>query len=658
MAPKRNPSWFTPETGAKARSQQTYEKLLEDNQRLQGENERLILENTRLKRQIADLLKIKLNIPEDKQKTINISPIVLRFIGATWDNITKFPQGRRYDGLHEFFALLSMMSPHYFNILNTNLLFPTYKTASTYRKQALANLGIHDDIFNGDIQNILNIMSRFLPNNFTGKGVIMVDAAYVTPYVKVNKNGRIDGVLNLKEIDPELAETFINDDNEFLEFIKLNYNSVIQAEFGMTFAPLNPEFKQFPIACIPSTSGKATQELREKIESIISLMPKNISIIGLGTDGDNTYSIYANIFIDKIIGNFERFLSLGAVGIIKIFAVLIHFSDPLHLTKRDRYRKSSLEEFLVSPYDSYETRSAEDLKTIGIAPYLLDNNKGRKMEDDLPKKLFTLQTIQKIIDDEDFYLLLSMLPSTLLLEALFRNSLSRQETIDYLLLGASIVLIYYLMQQYVIEHNLKIYRVQPNTYKKMRCFTDNWCKQYIFTAIGIASQIITEEAIDTGACSSHYQEHNFANVRRHNKKDDSHVNFQKSMKYILLEHELYKNMPIEEKVPESRSDSGKKIFDNTPVEERPIIYYLRQALYLWKNVQIVRKMPLLKLIDPKPRKMPFQELSGILGNFYEKNRRSISTKSTGMIKTAGLNNMIFWNADEQLNNLVNDDDSE
>lgn len=130
------------------------------------------------------------------------------------------------------------------------------------------------------------------------------------------------------------------------------------------------------------------------------------------------------------------------------------------------------------------------------------------------------------------------------------------------------------------------------------------------------------------------------------------------MKYILLEHELYKNMPIEEKVPESRSDSGKKIFDNTPVEERPIIYYLRQALYLWKNVQIVRKMPLLKLIDPKPRKMPFQELSGILGNFYEKNRRSISTKSTGMIKTAGLNNMIFWNADEQLNNLVNDDDSE
>lgn len=53
------------------------------------------------------------------------------------------------------------------------------------------------------------------------------------------------------------------------------------------------------------------------------------------------------------------------------------------------------------------------------------------------------------------------------------------------------------------------------------------------------------------------------------------MNFQKSMKYIILEYELSKNMHIEEKVPESRSDSGKNFFDNTPIEDRPIIYYLR-----------------------------------------------------------------------------------
>lgn len=658
MAPKRNPSWFTPQTGSQAKQKQTYDQLVKDNERLRKENERLILENAKLIKENEDLKKIKLNISKDNTNANNISPIVIKFISVTCDNIPKLPQGRRYEGLHDFFALLSMMSPHYFNILNTNLLFPTYKTASKYKKQALANLGIHDDIFNGDINNILNIMSRFLPNNFVGKGVIMVDAAYVTPYVKVNRNGKIEGVLNINEVDQTVAETFINNDDSFLDFIKLNYDSIIQAEFGITFAPLNPKLKQFPIACIPSTSGKATLELRAKIELIISQIPKNISIIGLGTDGDNTYDIYANNFIDKIIKCFGKFLSLNAVEIINKFSTIIHFSDPLHLTKRDRYRKSSRDEFLVSPNDSYEVRSAKCLIDIGIAPYLLDDNKGRKMEDDLPKKLFTLQTIKKIIDSEDFSLLLSMLPSTLLLEALHNKSLSRQETIDYLLLGASIILIFYLMQKHVIEHNLKIYRVQPTTYKKMRCFTDSWCKQYIFTTIGIASQIITEEAIDTGACSSHYQEHNFANVRRHNKKDDSHMNFQKSMKYILLEHELYKNMPIEENVPESRSDSGKKIIDNTPVEVRPIIYYLQQALYLWKNLEIVPRMKKLSLIDKDPREMSFQELMGILGNFNEKNRSSISTKSTGMIKTAGLNNMVFWNAEEQLADIVNDEESE
>lgn len=246
---------------------------------------------------------------------------------------------------------------------------------------------------------------------------------------------------HLQKFDPELAQTFISNDEEFLEFIKLNYNSVIRAEFGMTLTPLDPQYKQFPIACIPSTSGKATLELRTQIESIISQMPKNINIIGLGTDGDETYNIYSNTFIDKIIKDFKKFLTLNALEVVDTYKILLHFSDPFHLTKRDRYRKSSRPEFLVSPYDAYETRSANDLKEIGIPPYLLDDNKGRKMEDDIPKKLFSLQKIQKIIVSEDFHLLISMLPSTLMLEGLHRESLSRQETIDYLLFGASIVLI-------------------------------------------------------------------------------------------------------------------------------------------------------------------------------------------------------------------------
>ena len=57
--------------------------------------------------------------------------------------------------------------------------------------------------------------------------------------------------------------------------------------------------------------------------------------------------------------------------------------------------------------------------------------------------------------------------------------------------------------------------------------------------------------MDKGIFGSNCQENNFANEWSHNKKDDSKMNFQKSMKYTLLEHEYYKNILIDENVSDS-----------------------------------------------------------------------------------------------------------
>lgn len=96
--------------------------------------------------------------------------------------------------------------------------------------------------------------------------------------------------------------------------------------------------------------------------------------------------------------------------------------------------------------------------------YLFDDNKGRKMEDLLPLKLFNMQTILKIMETDDFHLLLSMLPTTLLLESLHRKELNISATIDYLLFGANIIMIYYIMQKHVIEDDLDIYTEIPSMY--------------------------------------------------------------------------------------------------------------------------------------------------------------------------------------------------
>ena len=127
--------------------------------------------------------------------------------------------------------------------------------------------------------------------------------------------------------------------------------------------------------------------------------------------------------------------------------------------------------------------------------------KHEKWKINYQKKLFKLQTIHKIVEIEDLGLLISMLPSSLLLEAIHRKELDCQDTIVYLLFGASIVMIYYLMQKHVIENKLPIYENNKEEYRKKKMFfTEDWCKQYIFTIIGIAYCIITEQCLDTGAC--------------------------------------------------------------------------------------------------------------------------------------------------------------
>lgn len=130
----------------------------------------------------------------------------------------------------------------------------------------------------------------------------------------------------------------------------MNSDSIIQEEFGIMFIPLDTRYKLFPIACIPATSCKAYQEIVIIIESITLQLSKNVKIIGLWTDEDNYYNSYFNIFFDSINCNFKNFLKLNAVEIITKYITLLHFSDPFHLTKRDRYKKVSSEEFSILLY--------------------------------------------------------------------------------------------------------------------------------------------------------------------------------------------------------------------------------------------------------------------------------------------------------------------
>lgn len=658
MPGKKKTNCFTPETSLSANQAKRIKDLERSNEFFIKENERLTKINNQLRERVKMLEDISTNFFDTLYNDQSLSPILKSYIHILKKNITRQPKGYRYQGLKEFFTLLSFMGPHYYGILSKNMIFPSYRRTLDYKKEFLNKYQITDGLFDGSTENIKKIIQKFLPIDFSGKAVIMVDAASVTPYVKVHPDGTVEGIIGCTQVDEKTVEDFQKKESDFLFFVNSHADMVIRAEFGITFAPLSPEYKSFPIACIQAHSGKATKEFVQFIENLIIELRNDYNIVGLGTDGDNSYHIYPSNFMKSLIAEFDSLKDMTIIEIIDKLSILMHFSDPYHLVNRDRYRKVSIFCFSISPMDLDCTRDSKNLEDIGIPPYILDDNKGRKMEDGLPKKLFNLLNLYKILEHDDMALFISMLPSTLIMESLHTEDLSRQATIDYLLFGASIVFIFYCMAKHVIEKKEKSLENRIEEFKEKMCFTLEWCEDYIFTSINIAYLVYTEENIDVGACGSHDQEHVFGNVRRHSKNDNTHSRFIKSMKYILLEKELCDDIGIEEPIPVSRSDSGRSICGG----EKPVLqsfgFYLSKAKELWMNITDFPEDSILSSIESSEEKMSLGELISFFGDCSEKIRYSISTKSTGMIKTGGLGNAKIWNAIEQMEDLLDDEDSE
>lgn len=643
---------FTAASASQSKMEQVIKNLTNQINQLQRTITRLTNEKRELQQRIDQLEQTTLQVISNIQSDNANSPILKSYLQLVEQNIIRQPNGRRYNSLQEFFTLLSFMGPHYYGILNSHMLCPTYRTVLSYKSSLLQQYGITNDLFDGSIENILKILSLFLPENYGGKLIIMVDAAYITPYVEVKSDGTVNGLLNCKRIPEELANQLIESEPHFLQFIQENKNFIIQAEYGIMLSPTDPQYKPFPIGCIRSTSGKASEEIIQIVESlIVNLRNLGLNIIGLGTDGDNAYNKYSAKSIKDIFESFNQFCSFNVVDIVNSLKSLLHFSDPFHLTKRDRYRKISNEQINISPNSENLRDISNDLAELGIPYYILDDNDGRKMEDSLPKKLFNMSVFVKIMEKRDIPLIFSMLPSTLLLESLHSEYLSRQNRIDYLLFGACLIILYYMVLKYVITKELDIFASKRKIYRQEVCFTEDWCIAYIMTTLEIASLLCTEKSLHLGALGDHFMEHGFANIRRHCKGDNTDKRFISSMKSILLEKILTKNLKIEDTSPSSRSDSGQIVNDDMEVVRYPMIYYLRYAKAFLNNIIDFPTELDLSQILPNDQKMPIEELSCLFGINITKSGRSISTKTTCMISTGGLANARIWNAANQMKSV-------
>jgi len=366
-----------------------------------------------------------------------------KLIRCISENNDRSPRGRRYKKMKNYFTLLSFMGPHYYGLLHDTLLFPSYRTVQSYRNLILDKMGIKGDIFNGKNENIEIILKNCLPLDFNSKVIIALDAAYITPYVAVYCNGRVDGLINRQNIDIELALKLIEDEDEFATFISSNEKNIISAEFVLMFIPIDASHRAFPICTIPAIHGTSTENILEKYcQKISFLETQGINVIGFATDGDRQYSSFSMDLMNYIIEDINEMSKKSAFSIMDEYPKIFHFSDPFHLVKRDRYRKVSKESFIVDPWNEAAEYSVDNLYGLDIPSYVLSIEQSRKMEDCLPLKLFSINTLLLIADTEDYGLFFSMLPSTLLMESIHSKSLSRKLRIEYLMIGSSLMILY------------------------------------------------------------------------------------------------------------------------------------------------------------------------------------------------------------------------
>lgn len=601
--------------------------------------------NDIIEEQLNDYIVQLININPDDY------PIFRAFIEVVTNNLNKDDRGKRYKSLSNFFALSSYFGKSTCNILHNTLYFPSYKTMKKYKQEIHNEWGLDEHLFNGSLINLQKLIRINSNYQFT-EAVIMVDAASVTPYVSIDNKGNVTGLLNIDTIDIDLTEHLLDDKENFCQFLLDNKKFIIESEFVFMISPIDGSSDPFPIYVKSSHSGNATTDITDDIKKLIeNLKEIDINIIGVCTDGDPQYLKYSRICCNNIFNNFEEFYTSDITEFMYRYNTFFHFSDPFHLIKRDRYKKIRGTLFYCSPYPFEEQFIIKDLTQIGISKYLLDDDRSRKMEDSLALKLFSAKNVYKIYESDNIYLLISFLPSALLVECFLNAELNREERISKLLFGAAIVTTYYIIQKRVLMNDDFIDKEDRKEYKKLNCFTTEWCEEYLSLTFSTVYLLLNKNKLNLGALGSHHVEHLFGNIRRLCKHNNTHKNFMYCLKDYVTEKHLLDLCEISNLNQRNIHDSGALIDDNLSFISLTFLPYLLKAIRLINNFKSIQTIDFFDNITLDKSIMEKEELIEFLPRFSDKKVKSISTKSEEITVTGGLSKKVIYKACQQINNI-------
>jgi hypothetical protein len=269
--------------------------------------------------------------------------------------------------------------------------------------------------------------------------VLAVDAVAFRPLVTVTENGEVAGLKRLTQLDsPDLFTEFLRDPQAFSNFLQQHWKQAYSALHAFHIQPVNPKFPCCVIHVYPAENGKGNDDTRKTLLNLKTKLETEfgITVIGLAFDGDSCWSPLHAAFAEY----WREWVRASPREIPRIPFGFVLICDPLHLLKRIRYRLLQLAEvFLTEESLHFCLQVIQDGHI--LSPVVFDNSHESKMHDSLPLELFSLKTLQYILENPVVGETM-LAPWCFLVIALTQANLSTRERRDLLETGLWMLFLY------------------------------------------------------------------------------------------------------------------------------------------------------------------------------------------------------------------------
>ena len=295
----------------------------------------------------------------------------------------------------------------------------------------------------------------------------------------------------------------------------------------------------------------------------------NIPIKGLAFDGDLTYRVFGlNLFYSFMHMLIKHDIKCHISEIFNI--ILCFYYDSIHLSKNDRSKMSKDGSLCIWPSTdkSFSHQTIIDFKIVDEK--IFTKNSQEAQHDQYPLELYSLSTLEKLLEVGRTDIAFSLLPNTLVLTSIFDQNLSRIDRINLLTLSATYILMYMMDRYYISLQGT--YHQQPQNFKKSKGdsqlsyarFSETWAIKFFTTTYSIITQLLDySTSINMASLGSNLCEHCFGTNRYFAGTDKTIIGFNRALFNTVLHNTFAQKENINTRINKRSSTTEAHI----PAEE-------------------------------------------------------------------------------------------